>query len=178
MINLDDYKAYLLENKIFLDALKDHHSLIYERLEDVFSVMEYIENQVEKHERVEEEYEIVFEFGFSYLHGQIEEIKNLFNLYFKKDFLGFKKYDALINYHLYLCDLEETLKGLSLYSEQAKTAIFNIYEEIETILSEKKEIDYEILTKFNQTLEEFVSTGTFSNQELFAMMKEEIDMEN
>lgn len=176
MIELHDYKSYLLDNQDFIQLLKESNSIIYDRLEDVFNVLEFIEKRVEKYEKVEEEFEVIFEVGFSYLHEQLEELKNIYNLYFKNDLAGLKKYASLINYYLYLSDLVEALKEKSLYSEEAKQAISNIYDEIENIFSEKKDFKQEIFNRFNLILEEFAPVGTLSTQEIYGMIKEEIDV--
>jgi hypothetical protein len=127
---------------------------------------------------VEEEFEVIFETGFSYLHEQMEEIKNIYNLYFKGDLYNLKKFEILINYHLYLSDLEEALKEKSLFTEKVKKEFFKIYGEIEDILSEKKDFDQEIFDRFNTIIEEIAVVGTFSTQEIFGMIKEEIDVWN
>ena len=101
MLEIEDYKAYLLQNYNLHD-LRSANSLLYERLDDVFSVLEYIEERFTKYQKVEEELEVIFEVGFSFLHEQIEELKNLIRLYFQNDPIGLRKYEHLLNYHLYL----------------------------------------------------------------------------
>ncbi|HHX80465.1 MAG TPA: hypothetical protein GX692_05325 [Acholeplasmataceae bacterium] len=176
MIDFHDYKSYVLDNQDLIQFLRESKSIIYDRFEDVFQVLEFIEKRVEKYEKVEEEFEVIFEAGFAYLHEQMEELKSIINLYFKNDVAGLNKYASLINYYLYLSDLIETLTEKSLYSEDAKQAIANIYEEIETIFSEKKAFEQEIFNQFNLVVEEYAPVGTLSTQEIYGMIKEEIDV--
>jgi hypothetical protein len=176
MIDLQDYKSYLLQNYNLLEDLKASNSLIYDRLADVLKVLAFIEERVERYQKIEEEFEVIFEVGFSYFYEQFEEVKNLIHLYFQKDFTGLKKYEDLINYNLYLTDLTEALKEKSLYNSDTKTVILRIVEEIETIISERREFGDDIFQRFNNMLQERVPVGTQSTQEIFALISEELDI--
>ncbi|NLD25904.1 MAG: hypothetical protein GX661_00935 [Acholeplasmataceae bacterium] len=176
MINLEDYKSYLLQNYNLLEDLKASKSLIFDRFADVLKVLGFIEERVERYQKIEEEFEVIFEVGFSYFYEQLEEVKNFIHLYFQKDLVSLKKYEELINYNLYLTDLTETLKEKSQYTADTKTTILQILEEIETIVSERREFNDEILHKFNNMLQEYVPVGTQSTQEIFALISEELDI--
>lgn len=89
---------------------------------------------------------------------------------------GLKKFQPLINYYLYLSDLTEALKEKSLYTDEAKAAISDMYDEIENILSEKKDFDQELFKRFNVILEGYAPVGTFTTQEIFGMISEEIEV--
>lgn len=176
MLEIEDYKAYLLQNYNFIDDLRSANSLLYERLDDVFSVLEYIEERFTKYQKVEEELEVIFEVGFSFLHEQIEELKNLIRLYFQNDPIGLRKYEHLLNYHLYLSDLTDALKEKEQYNNDVKNALLSIEEDIDNILREKKDFDDSTLMRFNTLVEENVKVGTFSTLEIFSQIREELDI--
>lgn len=176
MIDVHDYQSYLTQNSDFLELLKANCRIIYDRFEDVFLVMDFIKERVRKYEKVEEEFEVIFEVGFTYFHQQLEELKNIYEIYFKNDIAGFKKYQTLVNYYLFLSDLAESLKEKSLYKEEAKEAISGLYGEIEDIFSEKKDFDQEIFQKFNFILEGIAPVGTLTTQEIYVMIREEIEV--
>ena len=117
-----------------------------------------------------------FRSRFTYFHQQLEELKNIYEIYFKNDIAGFKKYQTLVNYYLFLSDLAESLKEKSLYKEEAKEAISGLYGEIEDIFSEKKDFDQEIFQKFNLILEGIAPVGTLTTQEIYGMIREEIEV--
>lgn len=176
MIDIHDYQSYLTQNRDFLEMLRENFRIIYDRFEDVLVVLDFIKERVSKYEKIEEEFEVIFEVGFSFLHQQLEELKNIFELYFKNDKGSLSKYQPLVNYYLYLSDLIESLKERKLYSKKAKEEISQMYDEIESILSEKKDYDEEIIKKFNLILEGYAPVGTLSTLEIYGRIREEIEV--
>lgn len=176
MINVQDYKAYVKQNYNFLELLRENNSYIYERLNDVLKVLGYIELLVDDETKVNEDLEVIFEVGFSYLHEQLEEIKVYYNTYFKKDYPLFRQYEQFINYSLYLDDLEEVLKEKKLYTIDTKKAIDEIAAEIENVLVNKFEPNKDLFEKFNNLIEANVPIGTLTTLEIFGMIVEELTL--
>ncbi|MGD9605402.1 MAG: hypothetical protein AB7V00_04540, partial [Bacilli bacterium] len=131
MINTDDYQAYLKQNQQLIELLKQNQSPLYDRMVDVFLVLDYVNQLVNDKSRIDEELEVIFDAGFSYFHEQWELITMIYHRYFHQDIISFTHYGSLINYLLYLDDLEETLKEKELLSDERKQVIQSIYEEIE-----------------------------------------------
>jgi len=174
MINIKDFKSYFLQNYEFIELLRENNSLVYDRLQDLFKILGFIELMVDENKEVEEELEVIFEVGFSYLHEQLEEIKLYYNNYFNGDFLIFKKYEKFINYILYLNDLVEVLKEKAIFTDLTKKVIDDIYNGIESILTNKSKIDEKVIDKYNALLEQNVPVGTHTTLEIYGMIIEEL----
>jgi type I site-specific restriction endonuclease len=174
MINTIDYSSYLEENSQVLEKIKKMDLFTYERLDDVLQVMEFIMTRVNNYSKVEEEFEVIFEVGFTFIYDQLESIKTIYEHYFNKDDDSFKKYDHLMNYYLYLEDLVENLKEKSLYKLKTKKAIEDILSRIEEILKNKVDFTDQVFDEFNLIIEEFVPVGTLSTAEIYALILEEI----
>ncbi|MCK9536182.1 MAG: hypothetical protein M0R05_01115 [Bacilli bacterium] len=176
MINYNDYKAYLLQNHDFIMMMKEKQIQLYDRIFDIMLVLDYISDLAAKGNKIDEEMHVIFEVGFSYMHEQLEEMKLYYEIYFQKDVISFKEYDMLINYSLYLGDLEDSLKDKNLYCEETKTAIKKIADKIDEIIRERKPINTEIFDDFNVLLEGYIPVGTLTTLEIFALISEELNI--
>ena len=114
MIASKDYKSYLQANENLFQLIDDNSPVLHDRFHDVIIVLNYICTLEEESEPVEEEFEVIFETGFSYLHEQLETIKIYYKNYLKENLNDFKKYENAINYILMLDDFTEALKEKNL----------------------------------------------------------------
>jgi hypothetical protein len=174
MIDIEDFKSYFHQNFSLIELLRENNSLVYDRISDVLKVLGFIEMLADEDKTIEEDFEVIFKVGFSFFHEQFEEIKAYYNDYFKRDFPKFLQYETLINYTLYLEDLEEVLKEKSMYNEDVKTAVNSITGEIDKILSAQLPFELNLLDNFNEILEHKVPVGVLTTLEIFAMIVEEL----
>jgi len=178
MINIEDYKSYYQDNNDFFILLIENNSLVYDRLSDVFKVLGFIEMMVDMYTKIDEELEVIFETGFSYLHEQIEQIKVYYKNYFKGNFIKFESYAQLINYGLYLDDLTEALQEKELLHKETKEAIVKLGQAIENILIKQEKYNDEDIDRFDLIVGEFVNSSNpiYTTQEIFAMIVEELEL--
>lgn len=176
MINISDYKSYIQGNYNFLELLRENNSLVYDRLSDLLKVLGFVELLVDQNKTIEEELELIFEVGFSFFHEQFEEIKLYYNTYFKRDFLKFKEHELLINYSLYIDDLEEVLKEKKIYDKEIANAFGEIKEEIDDILRGRESLTIDTFNNYNELIEQFVPVGTLTTLEIYAMIVEELQI--
>lgn len=176
MINIADYKSYVHANYNFIELLRENDSLVYDRLGDLLKVLGFIELLVDQSKPVEEELELIFDVGFSFFHEQFEEIKIYYNSYFKKDFFRFKESELLINYTLYIDDLEEVLKEKKIYDKDIAKAFGEIKEDIDNILRGEKSISIDTFNEYNEIIGQYVPTGTLTTLEIYAMIVEELQI--
>lgn len=178
MINIEDYKSYYQDNNDFFALLIENNSLVYDRLSDVFKVLGFIEMMVDMYQKIDEELEIIFETGFSYFHEQIEQIKIYYKDYFKGNFIKFERYAQLINYSLYLDDLEEALNEKELLNKETKEALTGLGQEIENILIKQEKFSDEDIDRFDLIVGELVNSSNpiYTTQEIFAMIVEELEL--
>ena len=108
------------------------------------------------------------------MHEQLEETKLCYEKYFRRNIAW--EYDALVNYLLYLSDLEDTLKDKDLYNDETRGVIRGITEKIENIIREQKPSEPEIFDEFNILLEGYIPVGTLTTLEVFALIGEELNL--
>lgn len=177
MINIDDYNSWLMDNEDFLVMLEKNNSAIYERLDDVIKVVSYIEALYVAQKKVDEDMEIIFDVGFSYLFETIEEVKLYFKTYLNNDMLLLNKYSYVINYILYLDDLKASLIEKDLLNDEIKTVFSNIFMKLENILKERKPFKLEILDNFNSELDMYLSSfEVMTLLEVFSRISEELSL--
>lgn len=176
MIDIGDYKSYFHQNFSLIELLRENNSLVYDRINDVLKVLGFIEMLADENKTIEEDFEVIFEVGFSFFHEQFEEIKVYYDEYFKKDFHKFLQYDSLMNYALYLEDLEEVLKEKSMYDDDVKSVVNKISGEIDKILNDQLPFELNLIDSFNENLEHKVPVGVLTTMEIFAMIVEELNL--
>lgn len=176
MININDYKSYIHANYNFIELLRENNSLVYDRLSDLLKVLGFIELLYDQKKPIEEELELIFDVGFSFFHEQFEEIKLYYSTYFKRNFLKFMENELLINYTLYLDDLEEVLKEKKIYDNEIDNSFKEIKQEIDDILRSKKTISIDTLNRYNEIIELLVPVGTLTTLEIYAMIVEELQI--
>ena len=176
MINHQDYRAYVMQNDDFIKMLKENKIKIYDRFYDVIVVLDHISERAEAGEKIGEDLLVIFEVGFSFLHEQLEETKLYYEKYFRRNIASFREYDALVNYLLYLSDLEDTLKDKDLCNDETRGVIRDITEKIENIIREQKPSEPEIFDEFNILLEGYIPVGTLTTLEVFALIGEELNL--
>lgn len=178
MINVGEYKQYFNDNYKLINTLKNHNSITYDRLAEVMKVLNIIMEIHKDSNKVDEEFEIIFEVGFSYFHEQLEQIKIYYHNYFKSDYHYFQKYEFFINYTLYLDDLIQTLTEKKQIEETDILTINKIQSEIDVILLKKLEPSLEILDEYNKELDILlVSKEDFlTTLEIYSMIYEELEL--
>ena len=77
---LDDYKKWYAQKEDFLNHLFHHDSIIFHRFENVIRVLNFIETLDEK--EINEDYEVIFDCGFSYLFSTVSEMELYLDKYF------------------------------------------------------------------------------------------------
>ncbi|MDD3106521.1 MAG: hypothetical protein PHP65_01790 [Bacilli bacterium] len=176
MINTEDYRGYIKQNENIIRLFKTNESLVYDRLMDVFTVLEYVDKLVAEKSKVDEELEVIFDAGFSFFHEQWETIQLIYERYFHQDIIAFSHYASLINYLLYIDDLEETLKEKELLTQERKAVLSTIFEEIEQKLISKLPYDVALFDDYDWRIQMLALDGINTTIEIFAMIVEELQL--
>jgi hypothetical protein len=146
MTILQDFQHWLEEKQVLIQYLKDHDSLIYLRLDSIFTVLGLIRN----FEDITEEDLEVFQWGFQYLNEQIFTLEQLIE---DVSLDAIEEQSVLYNYMMDLSDfymdavIEEDIKQAceqyllllqGLIIQQKPLSDF-IYQQIESLYLEAKE---------------------------------------
>lgn len=139
-------------------------------------VLDYVDQLVREHSRIDEELEVIFDAGFSYFHEQWELLQMIYQQYFHHDIISFNIYSPLINYLLYLDDLEETLADKDLLTDERKEEIREMYGIIEEKLINKTSFDISLFDDFDFRLQGIIPDGLMTTMEIFSMIVEELQL--
>ena len=173
---LDDYKKWYAQKEDFLNHLFHHDSIIFHRFENVIRVLNFIETLDEK--EINEDYEVIFDCGFSYLFSTVSEMELYLDKYFNNNFHRFLEYELLINYSLYVNKLKSVLEEYEVMNKDIQKEFSAVLEEIDDIVINKKKFDNEIVDKFDAQI---LSTFTYSKEyittpEVFDRIAEELQV--
>lgn len=175
-MNVQDYQQYYQSNAMLLQKLEEENLFLSHRFQDLIKVLDYIVTLYEGSNKIEEDFEVIFEVGYVFLFHQFEDFKNYFTSYLESDYVLLKKYDTLINYTLYLDDLYQVLQDKDNFTEEQKKVFLNVQTSIEDILKNKAEVTETTFEEFNDSLEEVLlhTTDTITTLEVFEQIIEEL----
>ena len=125
---LKDFVNWKLDNIEVLERFKSHGSFIYDRLEPVYAVLNYIYEQAVEYGELDEERETIFQVGLSYLHAQFEVIKIYYQKLFNSSCAAFERFTPLVGYLLFIADFRADLEEIE---DQID---FRELNEVETLL--------------------------------------------
>jgi hypothetical protein len=176
-----EFGLWLKENNSFYEKLKKHDSVLYSRFMPVFEVLLYLySNEIKDSDNANEDVIKIFQVGLEYLHSQIGICKIYLEKVFKDDFHAFLGYDSIVNYILFIEDLQYELHENKTKFDKKKLDALTHY--LEAIIMKKKEIpdnvkiymDSEIHDvigndeyKFNSIIDIFVEIANTLNVDLF-----------
>lgn len=171
---IEDYKLFYAQHEELFEHLFSHNSIVFDRLNDVLTVMNFITKLEQKD--ITEDIELIFDVGFAYLFQKVTEI----NIYLEKNFDNnlhtFLKYEEFVNYALYLDDLIEVLEEQESYTDSLREGFQEILNKIEDIIEHKKQVHPEMIDDFNMLLLSLIPSGKeyLTTPEIFMRVAEEL----
>lgn len=168
-----DCKNYLKQNEEFLDLLKKNHSLVYDFIDDVIKVLNYVINNENK---IDDDLSLIFDSGYAYLYQKLEIIKAIYRKYFNNDYNVFKQYEQLVNYYMFVEDMIEVLEEKDLYSEKIRIEAESILNEIEDMFLSHTKSSLTLLSSFDERIGSVapIHDKLFTTTEVFALIVEEL----
>ncbi len=125
---LKDFVNWKMDNVEVLEKFKHHGSLIYDRLEPVYAVLNHIYDEACEQSEVSEELQTIFQVGLNYLHTQFEVIRIYYEKLFNSDCGQFETYTPLVGYLLFISDLRADLEDFE------DNIDFSELNEVETLI--------------------------------------------
>lgn len=136
---IKDYTSWLSDNKSFYEHLKNHDSVLYHRFQPVFDVLYYFYEEFKaNNDEINDDVEKIFQVGLEYINMQFFSCRIYLNKIFENDFHKFLEFDKVINYSLFIEDLEYELAEKSIKYD--KDELDKLAEYIEGIINKKSEI--------------------------------------
>ncbi len=96
MNNISDYKSWLIEEKDILDEYKKTY--IYDRYEVIFEVLD----NLSKNDKLDDDFEVIFEMGFQFIENQISSLKIWAKTFYNNDYKLFFKNSKTILLMIYI----------------------------------------------------------------------------
>ncbi|MCK5387948.1 MAG: hypothetical protein KAJ22_01575 [Candidatus Izimaplasma sp.] len=145
-----DFASWKLENHEVINTFQENESIIYDRLEPVYSVLNYIYDLLVEEKEIDDDLDTIFQAGFSYLHSQFEIIKIYFETLFQSHCDDFVHYSEMIVYLLYIYDIRTDMENNEINSDidelnELETCIENM------IMERRDDFDY-IKDQMNEAL--------------------------
>lgn len=134
-----DYASWKIENHEVFETFKSNMNPIYERLEPVYVVLEYIYEMACNNQELDEDYQTIFEVGFNYLHDQFNVIKIYFESLFQKNCDDFVEFSEMLLFLLYIFDVRNDVESHG--AEVDFEALDNAETYIENMIMERNK-DY------------------------------------
>ncbi len=145
-----DYASWKIENNDTIEEFIKNHSIIYERIEPVYEVLNHIYHMIVEKQEVDEDLETIFEVGFNYLNTQFEIIKIYFETLFQSKCDDFVEYSDMILFLLYIFDLRADMESNDIDTDIVE--LDDLEVNIENMIMERRDDHEFINSKMNETL--------------------------
>lgn len=147
---LKDYASWKIENHEIIDLFQKNNNVIYQRLEPVFVVLDYIYNLACESEDLDEDLDMIFEIGFNYLNAQFNVIKIYFESLFSSNCDDFNEYSEMLLFLIYIFDVRTDLENHEYDSDM--DSLNNAETYIENMIMERRQ-DYDyVRSMMNEAL--------------------------
>lgn len=175
----EDYRNYIDECDELLAMLRTNGVAVFYAISDVIKVTEYIYNEYEKNETLDEDLEEIFDIGYGFLSNVLSDMKAYYEDAFNKDPILFNKYSELLLYSIYVEDYKSYLEVEDQASEQTIHDLDEILSTLDKIFSNKKEIEDGLIDEIDGKL---TRLGIHKNEYkpayvIFQLISEELNLE-
>jgi hypothetical protein len=145
-----DFASWKIENHEVIETFHKNESIIYDRLEPIYSVLNHIYDLLVEEKEIDDDLDTIFQAGFSYLHSQFEIIRIYFETLFQSHCDDFVNYSEMVLYLLYIYDIRTDMENNDINSDiselnELETCIENM------IMERRADFDY-IKDQMNETL--------------------------
>lgn len=147
---INDYKNWFKNKQELIHHFMHHNSIIFTRVENVIKTLNFISKL--KEEELNDDYSVIFDCGYSYIYQIVGEVELYLDKYFNNNMHEFLNYEPIINYSLYLNDLKEALIEDESYSEELNNEINQINNNIENILSQRRQFILRVLEEYDNRI--------------------------
>ncbi len=149
-----DYASWKLEHYKFLEGLKTCKN-VYERIEPIYVVLNYLYNQAINNETFDEDLETIFRFGFEYLNNHIAVLNIYYDTLFGKNYEEMAKYAEQLSYLMYIYELRIDLEQHGFESNLKE--LNDVEAIIENAIMERSDNINELRIKLNEVLKKVFS---------------------
>lgn len=149
---LKDYASWKLEHHDMMELFHKNNNIIYQRIEPVFAVLDYIYDLACNNDSLDEDLETIFEIGFNYAHNQIHTVKIYFENLFQSNCDDFIHYAEMVAYLIYIYDLRIDLENHEKDDIRSVEKLNKLETYIENMIMERREDYSYVRDKMNDAL--------------------------
>lgn len=173
---INDYKNWIKSKHELLHHLQHHDSIILNKVENIIKTLNFIAKL--KEEELNEDYSVIFDCGYSYIYQVVADIELYLDKYFNNNMHQFLNYELLINYSLYLNDLKYALIENENYNETINEEFNAINNNIENILSQKRQFVERVLDEYDNRIIAVINTDEtiLTTPEVYDRIYEELQI--
>ena len=174
-----EYANWKLENDELLNELTNEGEDIYFRLKHVLDVVDFYYNRLIDDPTYSEEDHVIFQTGFYYLVGQLEDLKDVLQKVYKNNYKDLYKHASEVNFYLNILDFQNEIyiRQIDEDTDASELLLFNniVYE----YLNNKKEITEDLYEKFDNLTTKLFSKHNieyYSINSIFFEIADELDL--
>lgn len=172
----NDFNSWLKENKDFLSHLSSHNSILYDSLNDVIKVLDYINNGKEVPKEIEAD--LFFDIGYAYINTVLNDLKTYLKEYFHNDLHLLLEFEPLIYFSFYLDEIKLLIIDEDKYTKPIKDEFDVILNTIEDIISNKQQYSDDLIHDFNARINAIIpkDINYITIPEIFFRTAEELNI--
>ena len=173
---INEYNAWIKENKEFLNHLAKHNSLLYDNINDVIKVMNHLNSDKKIPKEIDTK--LFLDTGYAYLNNIVTELKLYLTNTFNNDLHLMLEFEQLIFFAFYLDEIKLLIIDNDKYTEDIKEEFEKTLTTIDGIITNKSSYSDDLITEFNTILEASIPADInyMTIPEIFFRVAEELNI--
>ncbi len=148
----EDYRNYIDECDELFEMLKEKGASVYYAISDVLKVTEYIYNEYEKNQKLDEDLEEIFDIGYGFLANVLADMKTYYEDAFDKNKDVFEQYSELLLYSILIEDFKSYMYSEELMNDEYEEKLNQLLNKLDSIFTNKKPIPNGLVEQIDATL--------------------------
>ena len=129
------------------EMLKEKGASVYYAISDVLKVTEYIYNEYEKNQKLDEDLEEIFDIGYGFLANVLADMKTYYEDAFDKNKDVFEQYSELLLYSILIEDFKSYMYSEELMNDEYEEKLNQLLNKLDSIFTNKKPIPNGLVDK-------------------------------
>jgi len=148
----EDYRNYIDECDELIEMSKEKGASVYYAISDVLKVTEYIYNEYEKNQKLDEDLEEIFDIGYGFLANVLADMKTYYEDAFDKNKDVFEQYSELLLYSILIEDFKSYMYSEELMNDEYEEKLNQLLNKLDSIFTNKKPIPNGLVEQIDATL--------------------------
>lgn len=150
----EDYQSYMEECSEFIEMLQTNGKEVYYAIQDVIKVTNYIVQQYQQNQTIDEDLDEIFDIGYGFLANVLADMKTYYEDAFDKNPHIFETYSELLLYSIYIEDFKSFLESEDIMNDDILETINTMLDQLDSIFTHQKKFDKKLPIDLNAKLTE------------------------